>query len=386
MGSGIAQVAATVGQNVCLIDTSDEVLAQAVQKIEWSLNKFSEKGHIKENPKDVLERIKTSSDLASVSDADFVIEAVFEDISLKKKIFSEIDIYAPQKAILATNTSSLSITMISEATSRREKVIGMHWMNPPQLMKLVEITKSKYTDDETLQSIIGLCKIYDKEPIIVHKDVWYFLAGRARFGWSSEANLMYLRKEADIREIDAVARYKVGLPMGEFELMDFTGAVDIRTKGLESTEEILKAYPEFEPCPMFLAVFRQLTQELWRPMSEKGLSGIKSGKGFYSYPERKYIKPEIPKELADKVEPIQLLAPALNVAAWCVSGGIGSIDDINKSFRLAYGWPKGILEFIDEYGANNIIGILKAKEEKAQGWLKEFYKPDPLLTKWKVKN
>jgi enoyl-CoA hydratase/3-hydroxyacyl-CoA dehydrogenase len=249
-------------------------------------------------------------------------------------------------------------------------------------MKLVEITKSKYTGNDTLQTTIELCKSCKKEPLIVQKDVWYFLAGRARFGWSAEANLTYLRQEADFREIDAVAKYKLGLPMGEFELMDFTGAVDIRTRSLASTEEILKRFPEFEPWPPFLAVFRQLTKELWQPMTEKGLIGIKSGKGFYLYPEGKYVKPEIPKELADKVKPIQLLAPAINVAAGCVSGGIGSIDDINKSFRLAYGWPKGILEFIEEYGASSIISVLKMKREKAPGWLKEFYQPDPLLTRW----
>lgn len=383
MGHGIAQVAATSGQEVSLIDTSDELLGKAAQRIKESLSKFSEKGKIQESPESILKRIRTTTNLADgVSNADYVIEAVFEDINLKGKVLSQVDISAPKHAILATNTSGLSITAIAEATKRREKVIGMHWMNPAQIMRLVEVIKSNYTDEETLQSTLDLCHRYGKETVIAQKDVWFFLAARAHAGWSIEANLIYLRKEADFKEIDAIARYKIGLPMGEFELMDFTGTVDIRTKGLKSAEEILKTHPEFEPWPTFLAVYRYLANELWRPMVEKGLSGIKTGKGFYQYPEEKYVKPEIPKELAEKIDPIQLLAPAINVAAWCVTNGVGSIDDVNKSFRLAYGWPKGIFEFVDEYGVNNIISVLKVKEEKALEWQKGLYKVDPLLTTW----
>jgi len=385
MGHGIAQVAAMSGQETCLIDVSDEILGKAMKRIEESLNKLFEKGKIKESPDNVLQRLRTSTEIAKgVREADFIIEAVFEDISLKRKIFSEADEYAPRHAILATNTSGLSITVIAEATKRKEKVIGMHWMNPPQLMKLIEVIKSKYTDEETLQTTLELCRRYEKEPVIAQRDVWFFLAARAHAGWGSEASLMYLRKEADFKEIDAMARYKIGLPMGPFELNDFTGAVDIRTSGLKSTEEILKTYPDFEPWPTFLTVYRRLVKDLWGPMKEKGLSGLKTGQGFYSYPGGKYVKPEIPKELAEKVEPIQLLAPAINVAAWCVSNEVGSIEDVNKSFRLAFSWPKGIFEFIDELGLNNIIGVLKEKEGKAPEWLKGFYKVDPLLTAWKT--
>jgi enoyl-CoA hydratase/3-hydroxyacyl-CoA dehydrogenase len=192
-----------------------------------------------------------------------------------------------------------------------------------------------------------------------------------------------MRKEADFKELDAVARYKVGLPMGEFELMDFTGSVDIRPRGLKSTEEILKTYPEFEPWPALLAVFRQQSKELWTPMSEKGLSGLKRGKGFYEYPGGRYVKPEIPQELSGKIDPAQLLAPGFNSAAWCVTNGVGSIDDVNKSFRLAFGWPKGIFEYLDDYDVNDVVSILKAKEEKAPDWIRDFYKVDPLLLNWK---
>jgi len=384
MGHGIAQVIAVSGQEVSLIDISDELLAKAMLKIEGSLAKLSAKGKIAENPDDVLKRIRTTTSLQSgISSADYVIEAVPEDIQLKRKIMSEADSYAPRHAILATNTSGLSITAIAEATNRKGRVIGMHWMNPPQVMKLVEIITSKYTDEDVLQTTLGLCQRYGKETVTAKKDVWYFLAARARAGWSVESNLMYLHEEATAGEIDAVARYKFGLPMGEFELMDFTGAVDIRPSGLKSTQEIVKTFPEFEPWPVLLSAYQYLSEALWQPMSGKKLSGVKTGKGFYEYPDDKYSKPTIPQELAEKVEPIQLIAPAVNVAAWCVSNGVGSIEDVNKAFRLAFGWPKGILEYVDEYGIDNILGTLEAKEQKAPGWLKDFYTSDPLLTGWK---
>ncbi|MBI4284377.1 MAG: 3-hydroxyacyl-CoA dehydrogenase family protein [Chloroflexi bacterium] len=385
MGHGIAQVAAMSGQEVTLIDVSEAALTKARQKMADSLGRLAEKGRLQGRPEDVLGRISTTTNLADgVHNVDCVIEAVFEDINLKQLILGEVDAHAPGHAILATNTSGLSITVIAEVTRRQENVIGMHWMNPPQLMRLVELVRGKHTSDETLQATLGLCHKYGKETVIAERDVWFFLAARARMGWTLECALMYLRGEAGVREIDAAGKHKVGLPMGEFELADFLGAVDIRTDGLKSAEQILKGHPDFEPWPGLLEAYRQVVAGLWGPMKEKGLSGIKTGKGFYDYPGGKYIKPEIPRELAEKVHPLQLLAPGLNSAAWCVSNGVGSIADINKALRLAYGWPKGIFEFLGEYDIKDVLATLKAKEAKSTGLLREFYRPDPLLVNWKT--
>jgi len=384
MGHGIAQVAAVSGQEVSLIDISDEFLKKAIQKVGDSLNRMSEKGKLKESPESILKRISTTTNTASgVSDADYVIEAAPENIDLKKKIWSEVDANTPPHTIMATNTSGLSISIIAGATKKREKLIGMHWYNPPQLMRMVEIINGKDTDDKTLQATLELCKKYGKETVIAKKDVWFFLAVRALQGWSIEAYMMYMNKEAETKEIDAVARFKVGLPMGPFELADFTGIVEVKSGGLKSVEEILKLNPEFEPWPPFLAVNRYVVKELCLPMVEKGLTGVKTGKGFYTYPEGRYVKPDITEDLANKIDPIQLLAPAINVAARCVSDGIGSIDDTNKSCKLAFGWPKGIFEFVDELGVGNIIKVLNAKKGKAPASLKDFYEPDQLLTTWK---
>ncbi|MFC1919588.1 3-hydroxyacyl-CoA dehydrogenase NAD-binding domain-containing protein [Chloroflexota bacterium] len=380
MGSGIAQVAAMAGQEVSLVEVSEDILGKALERVRSSLDKLSAKGQIQETTDIVLQRIKPDTSISrGLSDADLIVEAVFEDIDLKRRIVREATGSAPGHAILATNTSGLSIGMIAEATDRKEKVVGMHWMNPPQLMKLVEVVRSKYTDDETLEQAVDLCRIYGKEPLVVQRDVWYFLAARAHYGWSLTTSLTYLAGEAGFKEIDAVSRYRMGLPMGPFELSDFTGAVNIRTGSLRSVDRILKSHPEFEPWPLFLAVFRHLVNELWGPMKEKGLTGVAAGKGYYTYHKGEYSKPDIPGELAEKVDPIQLLAPAINMAARCVSEGLGTIHDINKSFRLAYGWPKGIFEYIDMYSIDDIIYVLKARKQEAPEWLKDFYRIDTLL-------
>lgn len=382
MGSGIAQVAATSGQQVFLVDVSEEALSRAVKSINWSLGKLAEKGRISESPESVLDRISVSTSLAAaVQKADFVIEAVFEDIELKRAVIKEASSHAREDAILATNTSGLSITVIAGEAVRPERVIGMHWMNPPQLMRLIEVIKGRQTGEETLQATVSLCHRYGKEPVIALRDVWFFLAVRARAGFSIEANLMYARQEADFKELDAVARYRIGLPMGEFELGDFTGRPDIRVRGLRSAEQILEDNPDFEPWPAFLEAYRFLARELWEPMLQKGWTGAKTGRGFYFYPENKFVKPEIPEYLADRVDPLELLAPAINMSAWCVTNGVGTAEDIDKAFELAFNWPRGVFEFLDRYGADRVRDVLKAKERKSPQWLKDFYRADPLLGK-----
>ncbi|MDO8674198.1 MAG: 3-hydroxyacyl-CoA dehydrogenase NAD-binding domain-containing protein [Dehalococcoidia bacterium] len=381
MGSGIAQVGATAGQDICLIDVSESILQGAVAKIKSSLDRLYEKGAVKERSGAILKRIRTSTDVAEgVSGADFVIEAIFEDIDLKRQIAGSVDSHAPKHAILATNTSGLSIAVIAEATGRPERVIGTHWSNPPQIMRFVELIKSNYTDDRTLQCTLELCKTYQKEAVVARRDIWFFMAVRARCGLSLEACLMYLNGEAGISEIDSTCRYKLGMPLGVFETMDFSGFADIVTRGLKSTDKILKIYPGFEPWPTFLAAFRHVGKELFQPMADRQLFGVKTGKGFYSYPAGKYVKPFITKE--SRLDPIQLMAPALNVAAWCVTNGVGSISDIDKSMKLAFGWPKGMFDYVDDLGIGNIVDVLKAKQAKAPQPLKSFYEVDPLLDDW----
>jgi len=383
MGHGIAQVAATVGQEVSLVDVFEEILSQARDRIRWSLDKLFEKNIIKEAPSNIIERIIFTTNLRdAVKDTDLVIEAAPEDVTVKMKIFSEIDGVAPPKAIFASNTSSLPISALSQATQRQDRFIGMHWMNPPVFMRLIELIKGARTSQETVQRVAELCRLYNKEPIVVERDVWCFLTGRAHMGWNMGTAWLSYSREAAPEEIDAMARYRMGLPMGPFELADFTGAIRLRVDGLASIKKILEKYPNFEPWAGFLKAYERITEKVWKPMVEMGLEGVKAGKGFYTYPEPgKYKKVELSQDLADKISPVKALAAAANTSAWCVSHGVGTLDDVDKGFKLAYGWPKGVFDFVKQYGAAAVVRELEEKRDRVPEEMKEFYSPDPLLRK-----
>jgi len=265
MGHGIAQVFAMNGYEVNLVDVSEDILSKALEKIRWSLGKLAEKGALKENIAAVMSRIKTTVNLLdAVKDVDFVIEAVPERLDLKNKIFAEIDGVAPRHCIFASNTSGLPITLMAEATKRPEKVIGMHWFNPPQLMRLIEVIKTKYTAEETAKMVFELSKKLGKTPILVKRDVNGFIANRVYRAISTEAFLMYLRGEAQPIEIDAACRYKLKLPLGPFELTDFTGGIDIAVSSRASVEEILKRLEVRNYIPSSEKVRREYSYVLLR--------------------------------------------------------------------------------------------------------------------------
>ena len=382
MGRGIAQVAATAGQKVKLVDVSTEFLGQATDKILWSLGKLADKAAIKESPQDIARCITCTTDLSeAVEDADLVIEAVPEDIELKIKVLAEVDKAAPSHTIIATNTSGLPISALSARISRPEKFVGTHWMNPPVFMRLVEIIKGVDTSEETLHKIIELCRRYfGKEVVIARKDVWNFLTGRAHMGWNLGTAYLYHVGEATAEEIDAMARYEMGLPMGPFELSDFTGSHEIRVGSLRSIKMILEKYPGFEPWQAFFSALEYITETVSKPLVEKGWVGVKSGRGFYRYPEAgKYQKVEIAEELGGKINPARALAVAANTSAWCVTNGVGSREEVEKSFKLAYRWPKGIFEFVEEYGPANVVKELYHGLETAPEPMRLIYDPDPLL-------
>lgn len=383
MGHGITEVAAINGQNVNLVDVKQEFLDRAKEQITTSVTKLSEKGTVKEKPEEVLRRINFTADLGqAVRDVDLVIEAVFEDVDVKSNILRDADKYARPNTILATNTSGLSINVLSQATKRPERVIGMHWMNPPVIMPFIEIVRAERTSEAALQGTLDACKRYKKEVVVAKKDVWFFLAARAQAGWHLEGALMVNSGKATPQEIDAMVRYKLGMAMGPFETADLTGAAEIRCMGLESAKKILKMRPEFEPWPAFLAAFQNVVDVLYRPMKDKGLTGVKKGKGFYTYPAPgKYQKVDLPREAAEKVNPVEMLAVAANTSAWCVSNGVGTIEEVDLSFRRAYSWPKGIFQFVKEYGARNMIKQLEEKQKAAPAAIKGLYEPNPLLTK-----
>ena len=269
MGHGIAQVASMAGFEANMRSRHEETLARAMERIKWSLGKFAQKKRItEEDAKKAEKRIKTTVSLKeAVEDVDYVIETVPETLKVKQQIFKEIDEYAPAHTILATNTSALPITEIAEATKRPEKVVGMHFFNPAQLMRLVEVIMGEKTSKETRDVTVELAKKFGKEPVVCKKDVPAFIANRIAFAATNLVCWMVYKGEYTIEEVDAAMIQKAGLPMGVFPLLDYTG-IDV---GGHMFKFMAEKEPLFEACPLILEKL------------EKGEFGYKTGKGFYKY-------------------------------------------------------------------------------------------------------
>jgi len=384
MGHGIAQVLAMSGQNVSLMDISVEILQDAKRRINASLTKLYDKHVLDETPRAVLRRLQFCTNLdEALRDKGLVIESVPEDFDLKLKILKECSRVAPEKAIIATNTSGLSVSLLSEASGRPEQCIGMHWMNPPYRSRIIEIVKGDKTRADVVKTIIKQCKRYNKEVVLANRDIWFFLSARSQAGWHLETAMMALREHGNTEEIDSMARNRLGLPMGPFELADLTGAADIRVLGLQSLKPILIQKPDFEPWPAFRAMFEYIVNAFWRPIRDKGLTGVKAGKGFYSYPSPGiYRKPDVRSELAHKIDELGPLSATANTAAWCVTNDVATVEEVDRCFKLAYNWPKGIFEFVNEYGAEAMVQTLRKLQANAPLQIKSFYEPDDLLCKW----
>ncbi len=363
MGHGIAEVSALAGYDVVMVDISQDILNKALEKIKWSLDKLAEKGTIsRERVNEVMGRIRTSLSVAdAVKEADVMIEAVPEQLDLKKRVFAEADANAPPHAILATNTSSLPITEIASATKRPERVVGIHFFNPPVLMPLVEVIRGAQTSDDVAKRAYDFVKSLGKEPIMVNKDVPGFVVNRILIALNSAACLLVANNVYSVVEVDSAVKYRAGLPMGIFELQDFTG-IDVGYLvgyAVAVRDPLLRV-----PCP--------LIEDLYK----KGWLGQKSGRGFYEYKGGPYERANIPMEAGGRVDLTLIFAPAINMAAWLLREGIASREDIDKGVKLGLGWPKGILEYADEYGIDKVVEALNQLHAK-YGY--ELFKPDPLL-------
>lgn len=372
MGHGIAELFAIAGYEVALVDVAEEFLKRALQNIELSLKKLAEKGQLKEDYTVILSRIKpiVNDVCKAVEGAELMVEAVIEEIETKRKVFAEADRCAPPNAILATNTSSLPITEISEAVSERRRplVAGMHFFNPPPLMPLVEIIRGKYTSDETVKKIAEYAAQLGKQTVVVNRDVPGFIVNRILARLNDAACWTAARGEADIIAVDSALRYRVGLPMGAFLLMDYVGIDVICFIGDAMAKRGFKTHP----CHLITEKCQQKKY------------GVKTGEGFYKYPAPgKFQWPDIPKEPGEKLDIAALLAPAINEAAYLVREGIATKEDVDKAVRLGLNWPKGPLELADELGIDVVVKALEAW--KAKTGFEEFA-PDPLLVQMASSN
>ena len=362
MGHGIAQVSATAGYNIVLRDIKQEFLDKAMEKIRWSLDKLVNKEKIsKEEGDAIFGRIKPVVDLSeAVRDAQLVIEVVPEIMDLKKQVYAELDKVAAPNVIFASNTSTLPITEIANTTSRPDKFIGIHFFNPPQLMKLVEVIPGEKTSQEITDITKEYVKSVNKQAVLCRKDVPGFIINRLFIPMVHEACFVKDRTNATLEEIDSAVKFKLGFPMGIFELADFTG-MDVIHKA--TVEMHLRDKKVISPHPLVEKMF-----------DEKKL-GQKSGEGYYKYSDDKYERVALSEELAEKCNPIQLVANIINNAAWLVTNGASDIEEIEKAAQLGLGLKKPLFETAREIGIKNIVDELNKLAEEYG----EFYRPDPLL-------
>ncbi len=316
MGHGIAEVALLSGYKVALRDVEQRFVDHGLARIKESLEKLAEKQKVsQENKKAMLANIETFVDVdRAVKDADFIIEAVPEIMNIKKQVFQALDKSAPGHAVLASNTSYMSITEIASATKRPEQVVGMHFFNPAVIMKLVEVIKGSKTSEQTMQLTWDLAVKMGKVPVRVEVDSIGFIYNRV-----NQPSLLLLgaivdRGLATPEEIDAKVR-KIGMPMGPYELMDYVG-LDITYHGLLYFAE--KLSPEYKP-PKWL-----------KDKIDAGTLGKKSGKGIFDWSTgRPAIDPAKAKEDFD---PVDLIALQVNEATKLLEAGVAkSVDDIDKA-------------------------------------------------------
>ncbi len=270
MGNGIAQVCATSGYGVTLIDIAPAILERALHTIRQSVEKLHSKGRLTDEQKGRIAHITTATELSAAADADLVIEAASENPDLKRQIFRELSALTRPEAILASNTSSISLTTLAAATDRPHKVVGMHFMNPVPLMQLVEIIRALDTDQDTLDTVMQLSRDLGKTPVEA-ADYPGFISNRILCPMLNEAVYALMEGVGSVEAIDTVMRLGMNHPMGPLTLADFVG-LDVLLAVMDVLWENFHD-PKYRACPLL------------RKLVAAGHLGRKSGRGFYHYDE-----------------------------------------------------------------------------------------------------
>ncbi len=368
MGSGIAQVAATAGCEVKIYDTNLDALAKSKSNLENTLSKLVEKAKIDEHEKSRIENnISYVHTLGELSHSDLVIEAIIENMEIKRKLFSELENYVSPETILASNTSSLSIASIAASCQKPERVIGIHFFNPAPLMQLVEVIPAVQTSEEVLQKSVQIISDW-KKVVAVAKDTPGFIVNRVARPFYSESLRIYEEGVADFATIDWALKTIGGFRMGPFELMDMIG----HDVNYIVTETVFTAFyfdPKFKPS---------FTQ---KRLLEAGFLGKKSGRGFYNYNQ------ELPKPTEDTVLAKSIfervIVMLINEAADTFFLNIASAKDIDNAMTKGVNYPKGLLAWADELG---IQWCVEKLDELYNEYHEDRYRCSPILRRMAKEN
>jgi 3-hydroxybutyryl-CoA dehydrogenase len=363
MGEGIAQVAATSGHQVILVDINAEQLKKATASLQKILNRLVEKEKItQEKANSILGNITFSSSIADFASCDLIIEAIVENIEVKKKVFGEIESKVSTDCILASNTSSLSIASIGATLSNPSRVIGIHFFNPAPLMPLVEIIPAVQTSENTVQKAKRLIDSWQKTTVLA-KDTPGFIVNRIARPFYGEALRIYEEGIADFATIDWAMTTFGGFKMGPFTLMDYIGN-DVNYMVTESVFTAFYFDSRYKPS---------FTQ---KRHSEAGYYGRKSGRGYYNYAEGIKLPVPTQDEKIGKEIFNRILVMLINEAIDAVFLQIASKEDIDLAMVKGVNYPKGLLKWADEIGLKNVLSKL---EDMFHEYGEDRYRPSPLL-------
>ncbi|MFL1895068.1 3-hydroxyacyl-CoA dehydrogenase NAD-binding domain-containing protein [Aquimarina sp. 2-A2] len=378
MGSGIAQVAATAGCSVKLYDTNTAALEKSEIALDKVLSRLIEKNRIDATEKQrIQDNISYVTSLSDLGDSELTIEAIIENLEIKQQVFTALESYVSDTAIIASNTSSLSIASIAASLQKPERCIGIHFFNPAPLMKLVEVIPAIQTSEVVLDSITQTIKDW-KKVVAVAKDTPGFIVNRVARPFYGESLRIYEEGVADIAHIDKALKSLGGFRMGPFELMDFIGN-DVNYTVTETVFEAFYFDPRYKPS---------FTQ---KRLSEAGYLGRKTGKGYYHYDSNgkltsqnvsnKIVSTSNEEDSKDAVSQYifdRVLVMLINEAADALFWNIASAEDIDNAMTKGVNYPKGLLQWADEKGIDWCVTQLDILYEE---YHEDRYRCSPLLRK-----
>lgn len=363
MGSGIAQVAAQAGHPVVLYDTRRQAVDRALDALRTTLTKLVEKGRLTdEQAKGIHARILPAGDLKELEGCGLVIEAIVEDLGVKQRLFADLEAIVDPSCLLATNTSSLSVTAIAGGSKWPHRIIGLHFFNPAPLLPLVEVVPGLVSDAAIAAQAVDLMRGWGKVPVVC-KDTPGFIVNRVARPFYGESIRLFEEGVADMPTIDAALRTHGGFRMGPFELMDLIGN-DVNFTVTRTVWQAFFHEPRYKPS---------LTQQR---QVESGRLGRKTGQGYYSYAEGATVPtPAVDPVLGNAIVE-RVVAMLINEAADALFWGVATAHDIDLAMTKGVNYPKGLLAWADEQGAVHWLTILERLHAE---YGEERYRPSSLL-------